>query len=96
MLLFEYELLDSFYVICEELVPSYYAGSVEILPMAKEQIGAHLKELDDLRNRVFHRRASDCIDQARGVIGSSLGLLSDTVAFLEDVIISAGDGQTRH
>lgn len=95
MLLYEYELLDTSHVIYEELVPSYYARRVEILRMMKEQIGDHLKELDDLRSRISHRRVLDCIDQARSVIGSSSGLLNDTASFLEDVIISVRNGPDK-
>jgi hypothetical protein len=96
MLLYEYELLDTSHVIQDDYVSSYYARRIEILVMAKEQISGQLKELEDLRRQIYHTRASDCIDQAGGIIGSSLRVVNDTVTFLENEIVAAGTDRTKH
>lgn len=96
MLLYEYELLDTSPIIQNDCVSSYYARRIEILGMAREQIIGHLNELEDLRRQISSPQASDRIEQAGGIIRSSLQVVNDTVAFLENEIVAAGIDRTKH
>lgn len=96
MLLYEYELLDTSYVIQDEFLSSYYARRVEILVMTEEQIQGRSEELTALRHRISCPAALDCLDRATVLAALSVELLGDVVGLLQDHIMTRGQRETRH